>query len=76
MLLLGESGQVGGDFHAVRAIASDATPRPYNLASIATSAESNNVANSGDSLVSRACLTQDLTRLRDPYGQGAGRLAT
>jgi hypothetical protein len=51
MLLLGESGQVGGDFHAVRAIASDATPRPYYLASIATSAESNNVANSGDSLV-------------------------
>jgi hypothetical protein len=76
LLLWGRVGRSAARLSAVRAIASDATPRPYNLASIATSAESNNVANSGDSLVSRACLTQDLTRLRDPYGQGAGRLAT
>jgi len=72
----GESEQVGDDVRAVRAIAPDATipnarTRPYYLASIATSAEADNVANSGDSLVPRACLTQDLTRLRDPYGQGS-----
>lgn len=44
---LGEREKVGGDVPAVRAIAPDATVRPYYLASIATSAESNNVANSG-----------------------------
>jgi len=41
------------------AIASDATLRPYYLASIATSAESNNAANSGDSTLGAACLTHD-----------------
>jgi len=71
MAPLGESKKVVGDVHAVRAIASDATPRPYSLASIATSAGFNNAANSGYSLVSHACLTQDLARLRDPYGQGS-----
>ena len=49
----GEREKVVGDLPAVRTIAPDATIRPYYLASIATSAESNNVANSGDSWLVR-----------------------
>lgn len=65
---LGEIEKVGGDLSAVRAITPDATIRPYYLASIATSVESNNVANSGESLACAARSTQDLPRLWDLYG--------
>jgi hypothetical protein len=65
VLLRGESGKVDEDLAAVRAIAPDATIRTYYLALIATSAESNNVANSGPFTRVWACLTQGLTRLRD-----------
>ena len=61
----GEREKVVGDLPAVRIIAPDATIRPYYLASIATSAESNNVANSGDSMARAARSTQDLPRLWD-----------
>jgi hypothetical protein len=71
LLLWGRVGRSAARLSAVRAIASDATPRPYYLASTATSAGSNNAANSGYSLVSRACLTQDLARLRDLSEQGS-----
>jgi hypothetical protein len=54
VLLWGEREKVGGVLSAVRAITPDATTRPYYLASIATSAESNNVAKSGDSLACAA----------------------
>jgi hypothetical protein len=80
---LGEREKVGGDVPAVRAIAPDATIRPYSFASIATSAESNNVANSGRfaALCSRS--THDPPRLwgstwtGEPGGLGhlAGGLA-
>lgn len=56
----GEREKVVGDLPAVRIIAPDATNRPYYLASIATSAESNNVANSGDSMALAARSTQDV----------------
>ena len=62
VLLGGESGKVGEDLAAVHATAPDATIRPYSLAAIATSAESNNVANSGDSRAREAGSTHDLTR--------------
>ena len=53
VLLQGRGEKVVGDLPAVRTIAPDATIRPYYLASIATSAESNNVANSGGSWLVR-----------------------
>jgi hypothetical protein len=60
VLLQGRGEKVVGDLPAVRIIAPDATNRPYYLASIATSAESNNVANSGDSMALAARSTQDV----------------
>jgi hypothetical protein len=69
-VLLREGGKVVGDIRAVRAITPDVTRRPYYLASIATSAESNNVANSGESLVRRVCSTHGLTRLRESVWTG------
>ena len=65
----GEREKVVGDLPAVRTIAPDATIRPYYLASIATIAESNNVANSGDSMARAARSTQDLPRPWDLHGQ-------
>ena len=71
MLLWGRVGRSAAMFSAVRAIASDATPRPYYLASIATSAGSNNAANSGYSLVWRAgCLHTLRHTCLDPVPAG------
>jgi hypothetical protein len=42
---------------------------PYYAASIVTNVNSNNVANTGDSLAWRRCATKDLTQHRDLYGQ-------